>query len=601
MIGKSPWFAALALLAATALGAPVEAASTLIFKVDAVERPKGGNGPYGRVYCGDDGMMTLGGYGWKSVADAQEVARRLNSLAEEGTRPRDITVRRARRSYLIVTPGQPIVEVNQRMASIHGSTPDRLARQWAENLRGAFAQPYLSMSSLVVPLGERRTAQVRGNVKGALNAAVDSPVAGAVWEASAGAISVTGLAVGEAEIRVADGVNVLLVPVRVAKYAARLADSLTAEVTGALAPREVVAKAARAAVASSLMLEPQAWADLHAEGSVSLEPNRSYTVPVCVSAAGEGYLSCRFRPAVAVRNTPIALAPVDLLMVSNKPERLRNQGLWFEGSLAGSQAARLLYLHVNATNGPADLVVEIWNLGKRAARLHVLEGTAGPSRDEAFVGHRATAQFLLNRKANVGWVVTIPPGTAVPVLSQRTTPAATSSGVLELRPLAESDLRVRVYLAPRLSRILPRPIGDYLQAPLAGQWHYPQPQRYVRERFVVGRAWTFITIGAEAAVGVAEGDRLAGSYGVIYEIELELINPTAEPARVAIMLAAPGGPARGALLIDGRLTEVAALKTHGEAEVARYSLEPGQVRRVRIETMPQAGSNYPVRLLARPV
>lgn len=601
MIGKSPWFAALALLAATAFGAPAEAASTLVFKVDAVERPKGGNGPYGRVYCGDDGMMTLGGYGWKSVADAQEVARRLNSLAEEGTRPRDITVRRERRSYLIVTPGQAIVEVNQRTASIHGSTPDRLARQWAENLRSAFAQPYLSMSSLVVPLGERRTARVKGNVKGSLNAAVDSPVAGAVWDASASAISVTGLAVGEAEIRVADGVNVLLVPVRVAKYAARLADSLTAEVTGALAPREVVAKAARAAVASSLMLEPAAWADLRPEGSVSLEPNRSSTVPVCVSAAGEGYLSCRFRPTVAVRNTPIALAPVDLLMVSNKPERLRNQGLWFEGSLAGSQAARLLYHHVNATNGPADLVVEIWNLGNRAARLHVLEGTAGPSRDEAFVGHRATAQFLLNRKTNVGWVVTIPPGTAVPVLSQRTTPAATSSGVLELRPLAEGDLRVRVYLAPRLSRMLPRPIGDYLQAPLAGQWHYPQPQRHIRERFVVGSAWTFITMGAEAAVGVAEGDRLAGSYGVIYEIDLELINPTAEPARVAIMLAAPGGPARSALLLDGRLIEVAALKAHGEAEVARYSLEPGQVRRVRIETMPQAGSNYPVRLLARPL
>jgi len=288
-------------------------------------------------------------------------------------------------------------------------------------------------------------------------------------------------------------------------------------------------------------------------------------------------------------------------MVSNKPERLRSHGLWFEGSLVGSQAARLLYHHVNAMKGPADLVVEVWNLGDGAARVHVVEGTAGPSRDEAWVGHRATAQFLVSRKTNVGWVATVPPGAAVPVLSQRTTPGSTSSGVLELRPLEEGDLRVRVYLAPRLSRVFPRPIGDYLEAPLAGQWHYPQPQRHIRERFVVGSAWTFITIGAEAAVGVAEGDRLAGSYGVIHEIDLELVNPTAEPARVAIMIAAAGGPARSALLVDGILTEVAALKTHAEAEVARYTLEPGQVRRVRIETMPQAGSNYPVRLLARPV
>jgi len=300
MIRKSRWLTTLVLVAAAAFAAPAEAASTLVFKVAAVERPRGGKGPYGRVYCGFDGVMTLGGDGWKSVADAQEVARRLNALAEEGTRPRDITVRRARRSYLIVTPGQRIVEVSKRMASVHGSTPDRLARQWAENLRRQFDKPYLSMSSLVVPLGERRTAQVKGNIRGPLNAAVDSAVASAVWEAPSQSLSVTGLAVGEAAIRVADGENVLLVPVRVAKYAARLAAALTAEVTGALAPAEMVAKAARAAVATSLMLEPGAWANLRPEAAVSLEPNRSSTVPVCVSAAGEGYLSCRLRSTVAV-------------------------------------------------------------------------------------------------------------------------------------------------------------------------------------------------------------------------------------------------------------------------------------------------------------
>ena len=112
MTRRSRWLVSLVLIAAAAFAAPAEAASTLVFKVAAVERPKGGKGPYGRVYCGFDGVMTLGGYGWKSVADAQEVARRLNALAEEGTRPRDITVRRARRSYLIVTPDQRIVEVN---------------------------------------------------------------------------------------------------------------------------------------------------------------------------------------------------------------------------------------------------------------------------------------------------------------------------------------------------------------------------------------------------------------------------------------------------------------------------------------------------------
>ena len=150
MIRKSRWLATLVLVAAAAFAAPAEAASTLVFKMAAVERPKGGKGPYGRVYCGSDGVMTLGGHGWQSVSDAHEVARRLNALAEEGTRPRDITVRRERRSYLIVTQGRRILEVDQKIASIHGSTPGRLARQWAENLRRPVSYTHLTLPTILL-------------------------------------------------------------------------------------------------------------------------------------------------------------------------------------------------------------------------------------------------------------------------------------------------------------------------------------------------------------------------------------------------------------------------------------------------------------------
>jgi hypothetical protein len=62
-----------------------------------------------------------------------------------------------------------------------------------------------------------------------------------------------------------------------------------------------------------------------------------------------------------------------------------------------------------------------------------------------------------------------------------------------------------------------------------------------------------------------------------------------------------GGPARGVLLVDGALIETAMIQRNAEAPISSYLLGPGQTRTIHIVTMPQAGSNYPVRIVARPM
>jgi len=172
---------------------------------------------------------------------------------------------------------------------------------------------------------------------------------------------------------------------------------------------------------------------------------------------------------------------------------------------------------------------------------------------------------------------------------------------MELRALDPADLRVRCYLSPPRSERTPYPIKTYSPSPFPGKWLYPNPARELRAHYIVGREWAFITIGDQAAAGLLEGDRLAGNYGIIYNILLELTNPTAEDVPVVILLEPAGGPARGFLLIDGKAVEAAVLSRDSEAELARYVLAPGEYRRVWIETTPQSGSNYPVRLVARPI
>jgi hypothetical protein len=592
--------AVIAALILALLSGPAHAVSTLVFKV-AVSR-RAAKAPRATIYAGPQAVMTLAGHGWKSVDDAHEVARRLNALAEEGVPASRITVRREGKTRVIAAGRQTIVRIDPQIASAHRSVSQTLAKIWAENLRAQFRRPYLSARPLLVPLGETRTAAVKGNIVGGLTVRAETPVVTAVWDKAAGAVRVQALQVGRTEVVVQDERSLLRLPVRAAKYAARLSGDISASVTGNPAPAEAIARAVQAAVQARLALEPGAWASVSpwVKQAAPLAQGKSAAVPVCVSAAGEDYLPCRLRPVVNVRNETVPINSPAVLMVSNSPERLRTNGLWFEGRLQGSYSARLLYHHVNATSQQADLVVEAWNLGDQPAFVHVIAGYGGPVKDEAWAGHRAATQFLGNRESGVGWVVPIPPGLAMPVLDQRMTPGSTASGLLELRPLTQSNLSLRLYLARHQSARLARPVGSYVPSPLLGQWHYPNPRREVTATYTVGGDWAFITIGDKGALGLVEGDVLPGSYGVLYDITLELINPTAEEAPVATAIESAGGPARATLLVDGRQVESAVIRANSEAVVARHLLAPGERRRVHIETMPQAGSNYPVRLVVRP-
>ena len=594
------WLAVAAALAAGGVVGKADAVSTLVFQAVAIE--EGERDQRGRVYLGSRSMMTLAGHGGKSIAAAAEVARRLNALAEEGLKADEIALSKERRARTIVARGKTVVRIDQAIATAHKSDLDQLARAWTKNLQTAFSRPYLAMKPLVVPVGETRAAPLRGNTAGRVQVRAEAPVASAVWDEKKRVVRVAGLQEGETRLVVSDEANVLSVPLRGMKYAARLGKLLPARVTGNPASAEVVARAVKAAVSASLMLQPGAWGTVMplAAGLHPVYQGRSSAVPVYVSAAGDNYLPRRGQYQADVHGEQVELSPAALLMVSNWPERLREHGMWFEGKLAGGQPTRLLYHHVNAAGVASDLAIELWNLSGELAWVHVIAGVGGPSFDEAWAGHRAARSFLTNKAGGVGWMVPVPPRTAVPVLAQPVTKGATASGIMELRTMGTGDLSVQLYLGPRSLGRLPRPITVYRESPLLGQWHYPKARQEVKAQYVVGREWAFVTIGDQPAAGLMAGDELRGSYGVLYDINLELVNPTAEEARVAIVMEAAGGPARGALLVDGRITEAAMLRQEVEVPVSQYRLSPGEVRRVHIQTLPQAGSNYPVRLVARP-
>jgi hypothetical protein len=587
---------ALALLLATG----AQAASTLQFK--AVPAPANGKkGVCGRVYAGPQGVLTIGGRGDRCPGDAEEIARRLNVLAEEGADADEIEARKERRGFAIFADGQRILSVDSELARFHNSTPEALAKAWAKNLRQQFGRHYLAMSPVAVPVGETLSAQLKGNVALPIRVRAESGAVTATYDPAEEAVRVFGQWAGETEIIVADQRSVLRVPVRAARWAGRLPAQLAARVTGRPASQEVIRRAVEAATAGGLTLQPGAWADINpwVDGTPALEPGASTAVPVRVSASGPDYLPYQTRRNVTVRNESLSMGPAEVLLVSNSPERLLSRGQWYEGTLGAGQTARLLYHHVNATGAPGDLIVELVNLGGEPGEAHVIAGKGGPSRDESWAGHRAGQEFLASRAAAAGWVVSLRPGWAAPILVQRMTTDSVASGVLELRALRGGDFIVRCRLERPRSSWLPYELDAYYPSPTLGRWRYANPRREIAARYVVGGDWAFVEIGDGAIPGQADGERLAGNYGVIYAVTLELVNPTAEAATVEVYLEPGGGVARGTLLVEGRLVEAALLTREAEAAVASYQLGPGDGRTVHIETMPQGGSNYPVRLVAR--
>lgn len=599
---RQVWLGVILALAVAAASGRAQALSTLSFQSVAVTAPDG-KGQAGRIYCGPDSVLTLSGQGEASVRQASELAQRLEALAEEGLQPQEITLRKERRVCVLLARGERLLVVDKVLARAQRSTVDKLAATWLENLRTQFGKPHLAMQPLIVPLGEARTTPLKGRIVGAVKVTVEPAVGTATWNASQRTISMTGKTLGRGALVIEDRASRLRVPVQIMKYAARVKEPLTAVVTGDPASVDAIEAAVRAALDVDVVPEPGATSEMGAwlGDTQPLALGASTAVPVAITAAGEGYLDYQVRPVVRVTNKPMAFGDASRLLVSNSPERLRSTGLWYEATLDSDQAERLLYHHVNASEGSAVLAVELWNLGDRPAQIHVTSGIAGPSSDEAWVGHRATVQFFKNRKRHSGWMVTVPAGTAVAAVSQPMPRGSVVSGVLQLRALGEAHLSVRIFLRRPGTARGARPIEQYRASRSLGMFQYPDPVRRVSARYQVGGHWAFITVGDQPAVGTLDGDQLSGSYGVFYDITMELSNPTEVPTEVLLAMEAAGGPARSALLVDGRIIEVAMLKRDDEVSVLHYLLGPGQRRTIKILIMPQAGSNYPVRLVMRPL
>lgn|GEM_PF-294896 len=472
-------------------------------------------------------------------------------------------------------------------------------------------QPPIIVEPPQVAVEPEKTTSARINsALGDVTASVDDPsVATAVVDQQQRVLFVTGVKVGTTNVTLTDARGVTrTVAIRVAYAAGIAADETTLRVTGEPASAPYLRERIADAVAHAATLRPGASVQLTPDQvavhrDLPTDDRTELDVPVQIS--GNGYLTVTGTTHVVLIN--VAMPPIQpaRLLVSDYPERLTASGVLFTAHLDRAQAQRFLYYHYDPKTEPARrIVLKARNPSGAPAMVQMIEGSAGPETNEMEVGHLATERFLVREARNEGLVRTIPPNATVDLVDQPLPPETVASGILQLRLVSGNPVDLTLLALDASKADDPNDPPSTTQLLTGGAPHargvYQVPTFFFERTYDVDGADLEIPIGQLPLPNLRQGEALAGDYGVQQSMTVVIVNMTKGPRNVALYANPRGGRATGTFIIDGTLVQAHALPTFSRYKLWQERINAGTFRRIHIVTMPEGGSNYPLRLVFAP-
>ena len=539
---------------------------------------------------------------------AQITAQRLAQLVSDRVDPSVIFARKAGRRQARIYAGDKMICIaTAGDARANRTTPLSLAQSWARNTRELLNMPpiVLETDELLVPLGENRLLHVGGAAMGPIYAKVENDEVATVDAVSEGRyVQVLGRQLGETFLELSVEGERARAKVVVKKYAGYLQNVSPAEVTGNPCPAEFVDYAAGQAIVHGAVLEPRARVEVKAIEPALRALGRDQTrrLGAVVKISGDDYITYSSQVYVDVRNVPMPREYVERLFYSNAPERLNKYQTLFAGKLEVDESTRVLYHHQNMMGKRVHLIVQLINAGEVPARVRIVRGVSEPLVDTVLVGYIAGNMFLTNYQRNVSVIDTIPAQSRLVLVSDFLGHEETASGILQVRQLSGGDMYVRITAAQLWVDDVS--VGTIASAPDPAMLQlsdeiYPSPVKTVEADYAVGERWAFIPIGKHALYDSNAQKKLDGNYGVTYDINVRIENPTGETKKVSVLFDPSAGLASGVFIIDGKFVLIKYAQPPSEVPLASYRLKPGEIRDVRILTVPLAGSNYPATLVVR--
>lgn len=400
-------------------------------------------------------------------------------------------------------------------------------------------------------------------------------------------------------------------------YAAKIPGQLSASVSGKPAIPGTVQGAIEATLKQQLQFAPLAKLAIKFPNVPSLGSGLSLNIPVKISVTAPGTLPKSGTVTVRVTNIGLMEKSEDALWYCNDPERITKKENLFAAELEPSKSARLLYHHINDADKAMIVRTLVINNSDSEATICLTPGDSAPTMDPVGAGLRAGDLFLRAWVSDSAEIVTLPAKSCIPISCRRLKPKSVISGLCAIRYVkGDSKVVVRTDTfpsgdleprwAPTLSSSTPwREVG----AMPVRSWDctsydisehiYPTPYQSESTEFSVGGRFSVVRLGQKSIERKDNSGRLDGNFGVVYEIGATITNPQHVTADVELVFEPSAGYSGGIFYIDDRYVITPKILPKSEARIARYRLNPGETRKVKIITMPLSGSSYPATIFVR--
>jgi Pilus formation protein N terminal region len=460
----------------------------------------------------------------------------------------------------------------------------------------------------MVPVGATQVLHVSA-VYGQMTVNVLNPaIVDAAVDQTAQTITLTGKTPGATAIGVTDQRNMpaVVVPVRVAYNAGTISDTASIRITGDPASAQFVKEQALAAAVS--LVQARSGAQIVATAdqvqfSQSLPQDDVANVDVPILIQGEQYFSVDGVTRVRVENMAAPKITPDSLTVSDYPEKLTENGVLFASDLKRTAPTRFLYFHYNPPAEPdRRIVLRAQNRSSEPAVVQFISGAGGPDPNEMLAGHVATYTFLKRLVQNEGRVIVIPGNGTLNLVEQPLPAKNVVCNVLQLRVLNGGTVHLTLFAqnassspdeALSSTELLQ---GDHPHA----RGEYKIPEFHYNTLWNTTDPYLELQLGHIPLPNLMRGQALAGDYGVLQSFVIKVQNPTDTPQPIAIYENPRGGRATGTYLIDGVLIQSHQVPPFSRYKVRQYVVPARGFVRVTIETIPDSGSSYPLRLVFAP-
>jgi hypothetical protein len=428
----------------------------------------------------------------------------------------------------------------------------------------------------------------------------------------------TGRANGRGTVTFADNAgDSAIVNVFVAPPAGVVPSDATVELAGTISQQFANARI-QGTIAQLARMQPGTSIAVGGVNASALRPGDALEVRANVVLRGNDlYVDQTGTTNVHVRVAALPQLDPVVLFYSDDPERLGplDDGVLFRGTISTTRPARTYVYHVSDSNRRLYLALDS---PSGVARVQVLGAAAGPSDAFSYVGHLSTLRYLLERPPQESFIATVGPGAPylLPLGAGTMLPGQLIAGVHDWRVLDGPDVNVSVVAAS--TNVDP--------ASLLGQPEHPSDGHFRRGEFSLANvpplALAFAAGGPEPqpfAIGVRyyasgqpafpnlrqdivqqAGQRapLAGDYGVLRNVSLQLTNPTPSPQNV-YLYEQPGANGGVTTTIwfngDPAPTEVRCVSDPSQRYLVKgWGLAPGQTVTVTGQYMTDGTSFLPL-------